>query len=116
MDVSPHNERRVHPRFHFDRRLAVLVDHGEGHTECVQGRCNNLSMGGVGAVLARKLENGQQVLLEFSGNVEQGAVRLPACVSYRHDLSYGFRFADLDRAQAAELERLVGIFFCSQMV
>ena len=116
MNGSAHNERRIHPRFRFDRRLAVLVDRGEGHTECVQGRCNNLSMGGVGAVLARKLDNGQQVILEFPGDLDQAAVRLPACVSYRHDLSYGFRFTDLDRSQAADLERLVGIFFCSQMV
>ncbi len=116
MDVSAHNERRLHPRFRFDRRIAVLIDRGDGQTECVQGRCNNVSMGGVGAVLARKLDNGQHVLLEFSGDLGQGAVRLPASVSYRHDLSYGFRFAELDRSQAADLERLVGIFFCSMMV
>ncbi len=116
MDVAAQNERRLHPRFRFDRRMAVLIERGNGETECVQGRCNNLSMGGVGAVLARKLDSGQDVLLEFSADSEQPALRLPARVSYRHDLSYGFRFADLDRSQAADLERLVGIFFCSQMV
>ncbi len=114
MALSLNRERRQHPRLQFDRRLTVLVECADAR-KAVPGRCSNLSMDGVGAVLAHELPPGERVLIEFLAGAGEEAVRLPARVAYCHELNLGFQFVELDRSQTVDLERLVGMFFCSQM-
>ena len=63
----------------------------------IPGRGIDLGEGGVGVHTTSDLEVGETVHLQIP--LPAGALRLPACIRYRHGSDYGFEFLALGAAE-----------------
>ncbi|MBV8051724.1 MAG: PilZ domain-containing protein [Acidobacteriaceae bacterium] len=82
---------RRFPRYHTDLKLTVRVLGPKGHFE-VDGLCNQIGEGGLGAIIARELAVAEVVDLQFSLPSEQQPISLRAVVRWHDRLQHGFEF------------------------
>lgn len=85
---------RLYPRFHFD--APIRVRSGTKERPAI-GRICEISACGLSAVLARNLECGEGVELQFVLNGLE--IRVWAAVRNRNDKRYGFEFLTLSAKQ-----------------
>ena len=88
---EPKKYIRRFKRYGVDKRIRVLA--GESEQAVFDGRCNVLSEGGFGAVIAGHLRQKEIVTIEFALDQLQGeAFRLQAEVRYSLGFHHGFEF------------------------
>lgn len=96
---------RMFRRQRFDHRVKVLVPNGK-RVETIHGRSNNISYGGMGALLTRTLDTGTPVLVVFKVPMIDAEVQIPAFVSHRQGFRCGLRFAKLSPEQKFLIQRI----------
>jgi hypothetical protein len=92
--------RRRFPRYRTDLKLTVLVLGPDGHFE-INGLCNQLAEGGLGAIISSELSVGEMVNLQLSIPLEQQPISLRAVVRWRKSLQHGFEFFEISSLQRA---------------
>lgn len=101
---SPDLRRRRHPRYRGDFR--VMVTHLLGSEyQNLEGHCRDLSIAGIGIILAAELNHGDVVGLNFSLPGSPLPWNLRAVVRYRRGCQYGIEFLSLPEEQRISLER-----------
>lgn len=83
--------RRRFPRYRTDLKLTVLVLGPDGHFQ-VNGLCNQIGEGGLGAIISSELTIGEMVNLQLSVPAEPQPISLRAVVRWRDRLQHGFEF------------------------
>ncbi len=91
---------RLYPRFHFD--APIRVQGKAVGKKPITGRVIEISACGLSAVLARPLEPGDVVELQFVVNGLEIKVR--AAVRNRNDARYGFEFLTLSAEQRQHIQ------------
>jgi PilZ domain len=91
---------RLYPRFHFDAPIRVQGK-AIGKKPAI-GRIIEISACGLSAVLARRLDPGEIVELQFVLNGLE--IRVRAAVRNRNDARYGFEFLSLSAEQRRHIE------------
>ena len=92
--------KRRYPRYRTDLKLTVLVLGSEGHFG-VNGWCNQIGEGGLGAIISTEVSIGELVNLEWSMPIEQQPISLRAVVRWRNRLQHGFEFLGISSQQRA---------------
>ena len=90
---------RLYPRFHFDAPIRVW---SETKKKPAIGRICEISACGLSAVLARNLECGESVDLQFVLNGQE--IQVGAAVRNRNDNRYGFEFLTLSAKQRQHIQ------------
>jgi c-di-GMP-binding flagellar brake protein YcgR len=98
------SKARRYKRFGFDRRVVVLRN--DATQTQLRGRCDTISEGGIGAVLAGELEMGEQVNVELALDGD-GPLVLAAEVRDRKGFHHGFAFKMVTAMQRKALTRAV---------
>jgi hypothetical protein len=98
------SKARRYKRFGFDRRVVVLRN-DETQTQ-LRGRCDTISEGGIGAVLAGELELGEQVNVELVLDGDSPLV-LAAEVRDRKGFHHGLAFRMVTATQRKSLNKAV---------
>ena len=91
---------RLYPRFYFDAPVRVQ-DKAIGKKPA-SGRIIEISACGLSAVIARKIEVGEVVELQFVLNGLE--IQVWAAVRNRKDARYGFEFLTLSATQRQQIE------------
>lgn len=94
--------RRRFPRYRTDLKLAVLLLGPDGRLQ-INGLCNQIGEGGLGAIIASELAIGEVVNLQLSIPSEPQPVSLPAIVRWRERLQHGFEFFGVSSQQLATI-------------
>jgi len=76
----------------------------------LEGYCNQIAEGGLGALLSEPIPVGKVVLLQFVVPTHPTGFRVHAVVRYQIGFQHGLEFASLD-----EVERLAIRQFCSEL-
>lgn len=76
----------------------------------IEGYCNQIAEGGLGALLSEPIPVGKVVLLQFVVPTHPTGFRVHAVVRYQIGFQHGLEFASLD-----EVERLAIRQFCSEL-
>ena len=94
--------RRRHLRYHADFPILVTLLGGDGYRR-LDAHCKDLSVAGIGMLIAEELLVGEVVSLEFSlpGASERWEVR--GVLRHRRGYHYGFEFLSLTRQQSETL-------------
>jgi hypothetical protein len=92
--------RRRFPRYRADLKLTVLVLGQDGHFE-INGLCNQIAEGGLGAIISSELSVGEMVNLQLSIPIELQPILLRAVVRWRNRLQHGFEFFGISLQQRA---------------
>jgi len=92
--------KRRFPRCRTDLKLTVLVLGPDGHFE-VNGLCNQIGEGGLGAIISSELSIGEMVNLQLSIPLELEPISLRAVVMWRNRLQHGFEFFGISPQQRA---------------
>ena len=101
--------RRRSPRYRTDLKLTVTVLGQQGHFQ-VNGLCNQISEGGLGAIIGGELTIGELVALHLSIPPEQPPIPLRAVVRWRNRLQHGFEFFGISSEQRAKIQA-----FCKEL-
>ena len=96
--ASKDQGRRRFPRYRTDMKLTVLVLGPEGHV-AVNGLCNQIGEGGLGAIIANVLSIGDIVNLQLSIPLEPEPISLRALVRWHNRLQHGFEFFGISSEQ-----------------
>jgi c-di-GMP-binding flagellar brake protein YcgR len=110
MDKSPNpakptgSKARRYKRFGFDRRVVVLRN-DDTQTQ-LRGRCDTISEGGIGVMLAGELQLGEQVNVEVALDGETPLV-LAAEVRDRKGFHHGLAFRMVTAVQRKALTKAV---------
>lgn len=94
--------QRRHVRYCADFPIAVTLLGGDGYKR-LDAHCKDLSVAGIGMLIAEELSVGEVVSLNFSlpGASEPWEVR--AVLRHRRGYHYGFEFLSLTRPQSETL-------------
>jgi hypothetical protein len=94
--------RRRHPRYSADFPVAVTLLGGDGYKR-LDAHCKDLSVAGIGMLVAEELSTGEVASLDFSlpGTPARWEVR--AVLRHRRGYHYGFEFLSLTREQSETL-------------
>ena len=92
---------RLYPRFQFD--APVRAQGNAIGKKPANGRIIEISACGLSAVIARNIEVGEAVELQFVLNGLE--IRVRAAVRNRKDARYGFEFLALSAEQRQQIER-----------
>ena len=90
--------RRRFPRYRTDLKLTVLVLGPDGHFE-INGLCNQIAEGGLGAIISSELSVGEMVNLQLLIPLELQPISLRAVVRWRKSLQHGFEFFEISSQQ-----------------
>ena len=90
--------RRRFPRYRTDLKLIVLMLGPDGHFE-INGLCNQIAEGGLGAIISSELSVGEMVNLQLSIPLELQPISLRAIVRWRKSLQHGFEFFGISSQQ-----------------
>jgi hypothetical protein len=98
--TSTERRKRRHPRYRseFPVTLTLLADE---EPRRLDGHCRDLSVAGIGILVASELNLGEVVSLAFSLQAQPWNVR--AVLRYRRGYHYGLEFLSLSDQQSAEL-------------
>ena len=100
---TPGRRRRRHPRYRDDFR--VTLNHLLGNQyEKLEGRCRDLSIAGIGIILASELKSGEVVSLKFLVPGSSAPWDVRAVVRHRRGCQYGFEFLSLTEEHRVLLE------------
>ena len=99
---SPSNRRRRrHVRYYAEFPVAVTLFGGNGYKR-LEARCKDLSVAGIGMLIADELSLGEVASLEFSlPGADPWEVR--AVLRHRRGYHYGFEFLSLTGPQSETL-------------
>ena len=97
-------EKRRWPRYHVDVPIRAVVLR-EGTYKSVRGIANDLSQGGLAAVLPVELVMGERIELEVVLPHSSAALKVQAVIRNRRSYSYGMEFANITASQQATIER-----------
>src|SRR5262249_53633598 len=100
--------RRRHERYRTDFPIKATLLREEGYME-IQGRCSDLSQGGMGTVLTAELANGEFLSLQFQLPRSEEEFLLRAIVRYRRGFVHGVEFLGLTSEQVDKINR-----FCEE--
>ncbi|HEV2113401.1 MAG TPA: PilZ domain-containing protein [Terriglobales bacterium] len=107
---EPKRYIRRFKRYGVDKRIRIFA--GDREDSVLNGRCNVLSEGGFGAVIAGQLPASQIVTIEFELNRIQGLpFRLRAEVRYCRGFDHGFEFV----APSLEQKMALGDLFADSV-
>ncbi|MGA8621511.1 MAG: PilZ domain-containing protein [Candidatus Sulfotelmatobacter sp.] len=94
--------RRRHPRYRDNFR--VIVSYLANHYQKLDGHCSDLSVAGIGILIATEMNSGEVVDLNFSLPGSASPWELRAVVRYRRGYHYGFEFLSLTNEQQESLK------------
>lgn len=97
--------RRRFPRYVTD--LPITVNRQEGDLE---GYCNQIAEGGLGAFLAEEVPVGSVVLLQLAVPPDSTRLLAEAVVRYQIGFQHGLEFLSLNEAERAALRK-----FCKEL-
>ena len=93
--------KRRFPRYRLDLPIVATMDHKNGPTTFILGRCHVLNEGGVSALMTQPLVPGQMVTLCL-----WNLITVDAAVKNVRGLEHGFEFVLRTDAQRQEIEEL----------
>ena len=92
-------------RYRVDKRIRIIAGHAQG-TDVLHGRCDVISEGGFGAVIAGNLKERQIVKIEFSMDKIAQPFQLTAEVRYANGFHHGFEFVAPSPEQKSVITQL----------
>ncbi len=99
---SIERRRRRHPRYRD--KFRVIVSYLANHYQKLDGHCSDLSVAGIGILLATEMNSGEVVGLSFSLPGSDVLWELRAVVRFRRGYHYGFEFLSLTNEQQESLK------------
>ena len=106
---APERRLRRFPRFRAEFPVSVILFSGNNHHQ-LDGHCRDLSLGGIGVLIASDLTVGEVASLTFSLPNLPEPWKVRAVIRCRRGYQYGFEFLSLDppqnRALAAYISAL----------
>ncbi len=93
--------KRRFPRYRLDLPIVATIEHKNGPTSFILGRCHVLNEGGVSALMTQPLVPGQVVTLCL-----WNLITLDASVKNVRGLEHGFEFVFHTDGQRQEIEEL----------
>ena len=104
MKRSPERLQRRHARYRCEFPVVVNLLSGKEHRR-LNAHCRDVSIGGIGVLLAEDLIRGEVVTLTFSLPGEPQGWDVRAVLRHRRGYHYGFEFLSLPDRQAKMLNR-----------
>ena len=101
-------ERRRFPRYPIDVPVKVTrsTDHGP---QVYLGRGTNMGQGGIQALVATELTNGEHVIVEVTLPYNSQLLKLEAIVCNRFGYNYGLQFLPMGPTEEAQIRRVCGV-------
>ncbi len=96
--------RRRFPRYRTHLKLSIVVLGPEGHFQ-LNGLCNQIGEGGLGAIIGSELSVGEMVNLQLSMAAETEPISVRAVVRWRERLQHGFEFIGISEPQLATIHQ-----------
>jgi len=93
---------RRYPRYRCDRHLRLFLDHGA----TLDGWATDISLCGVGAVVAERVHPGEKVRLEMAGIPGKGNLILDAVVRRREGAMHGLELVDVSAVQQGMIKQI----------
>jgi hypothetical protein len=97
---------RRFPRKLVDERLTVTVDR-DGESVSIAGRCTMIGQGGLGAVLAGELQQGDHATISLKLSANGEPLQLNARLVNKQGFRHGFEFVKLTGDQRRAIRRLI---------
>ena len=94
--------RRRFPRYRADLKLGIRLLGPDGYSQ-INGLCNQIGEGGLGAIISSELSIGEVVDLNLSVPSQPAPVSLRAVVRWRERLQHGFEFYGATPEQLAAI-------------
>jgi c-di-GMP-binding flagellar brake protein YcgR len=102
------DERRQRRVTRHRVQFQVTLSHflGDNYAK-LEGHARNLSMSGIGILLAAELDSGEVVKLSFQIPALSAPWEVAAVVRYRNGYQYGLEFVSLSEEQQSQLEKFL---------
>lgn len=100
------NASRRFPRKLVDERLTVTVER-DGQAVSIAGRCTTIGQGGLGAVLAGELQQGDDARIALKVAAQGEPLQLHARVVNKQGFRHGFEFVKLSGDQRRAIRKLI---------
>lgn len=101
--MPEYSTARRHPRFPCERPLRFILR----RKGIVEGHMQNVSQGGLGAIIPHRIASGQKLAVELPRAFGPGSVLLPAIVRWRAKSAHGLEFLQPTRFQQRILEDFI---------
>ena len=105
--------RRRHPRHRTDLPLKATALREDGYAE-IQGRCSDISQGGMGTILNGELPPGEVVSLEVRLPASEETLVVRAIVRFQSGFVHGFEFLGPSTEQQSTINHLCAGLEASQ--
>ena len=99
---APERRQRRYPRYRTEFPVTLTLLSNEGH-QCLDGHCRDLSVAGIGVLIAEELTLGGVVALTFTLPGSAQPWELRAVLRHRRGYHYGFEFLSLSDQQGEAL-------------
>lgn len=106
---APERRQRRYPRYRAEFPVTLTLLSSEGH-QSLDAHCKDLSIAGIGVLIAQELNLGEVVALAFALPGSDKPWELRAVLRHRRGYHYGFEFLSLSEQQGETLaEYLPGL-------
>ena len=103
MKRAPERRQRRHPRYRTEFPVTLTLLSSEGR-QSLNAHCRDLSVAGIGVLIAEELMPGEVVALAFALPGSAQPWELRAVLRHRRGYHYGFEFLSLSEQQGKALD------------